>query len=76
MTNYGASKFHNLAEPRNRRTGQSRSEPTAADTKLMPGAGLLAALLFSLGLWARIWQAVSALAPPRFGKATHLGVWA
>ena|SRR5271168_2556178 len=62
VTSYTAPKFDNLAEPRSRHTGQSRSEPTVAATTLMPGAGLLLALLLSLGLWAAIWQAVSSLA--------------
>jgi hypothetical protein len=61
VTSYTSSKFHDLAELRSGQTGQSRSQPTAAATKLMPGAGLLVALLFSLGLWAAIWQAVSSL---------------
>jgi hypothetical protein len=62
VATYTSSKFHNLAELRSRHPGQSRSEAAVAATKLMPGAGLLAALLFSLGLWAGIWQAASALA--------------
>jgi hypothetical protein len=62
VTSYTAPKFHRFAEPRRRHTGQSRPEPTGAATKLMPGAGLLVALLSSLGLWAGIWQAVSSLA--------------
>jgi hypothetical protein len=40
---------------------QSRSQPTAAATKLQPGAGLLPTLFLSFGLWAAIWQAVSSL---------------
>jgi hypothetical protein len=63
VTSYTSSKFQDLAEPRSRHTGQSRSEPTAAAIKLTPGAGLLMSLFFSLGLWAAIWQAVSSLAP-------------
>jgi hypothetical protein len=65
VSSYPSSKLHDLAEPRYRHTGQSRSEPTAAFTKLTPGAGLLMALFFSLGLWAAIWQAVSSLAAVR-----------
>ncbi|HEX3414553.1 MAG TPA: hypothetical protein VHT00_22860 [Stellaceae bacterium] len=61
MSSYTAPKFHDFAERRSRHTGHSRSEPTAAVTKLTPGAGLLMALFFSLGLWAAIWQAVSSL---------------
>jgi hypothetical protein len=62
VVSYTSSKFHDLAEQRSRHSGQARSETAATATKLMPGAGLLAALLFSLGLWAGIWQAVSSLA--------------
>ena len=62
MADYTSSKFHDLAEQRSSYRGRSRSEAAVAATKLMPGAGLLTALLFSLGLWAGIWQAVSALA--------------
>jgi hypothetical protein len=62
VSSYTAPKFHDIAEPRIRDTGRSRSEPTAAVTKPTPGAGLLMALFFSLGLWAAIWQAVSSLA--------------
>jgi hypothetical protein len=65
VTSDTSSKFQDLAEQRSRHSGQARSEAAAA-TKLMPGAGLLAALLFSLGLWAGIWQAVSALAAAWF----------
>jgi hypothetical protein len=62
VTSYTSSKFQHHAEPRSRHIGQSRSEPTAAATKLTPGAGLLMALLLSLGFWGAIWQAVSSLA--------------
>jgi hypothetical protein len=61
VSSYTAAKFHDFAERRSRHTGQSRSEPTTAMTKLTPGAGLLMASFFSLGLWAAIWQAVSSL---------------
>jgi hypothetical protein len=62
MAIYTSSKFHDRAEQHSRHFRQSRSEPAIAATKLMPGAGLLAALVFSLGLWAAIWQALSSLA--------------
>jgi hypothetical protein len=62
VSSYTAPKFHDFAERRSRHSGQSRSEPTTAMTKLTPRAGLLIALFFSLGLWAAIWQAVSSLA--------------
>jgi hypothetical protein len=62
VATYTSSKFHDLAEQRSSHRGRSRSGAAVAATKLMPGAGLLAALLFSLGLWAGIWQAASALA--------------
>jgi hypothetical protein len=61
VTSYMSSKFHDLAEPRSGRTSPARSEPTAAATKLQPGAGLLLTLFLSLGLWVAIWQAVSSL---------------
>jgi hypothetical protein len=61
VSSYTAPKFHDFAESRSRHTDHSRAEPTAAVTKLTPGAGLLMALFFSLGLWAAIWQAVSSL---------------
>jgi len=42
----------------------SRSEPSTAQTvpALRPGAGLILALLLSLGLWDAIWLAASSLA--------------
>jgi hypothetical protein len=62
VSSYTGPEFRDFAEPRSRHTRQSRSEPTAAATKLTPGAGLLMALLVSLGFWGAIWQAVSSLA--------------
>jgi hypothetical protein len=65
VTNYTPQRFHYLANTRSHLAGRSQSEPTAADaaTKLAPGAGLIVALLLSLGLWAAIWLTVSRLAP-------------
>jgi hypothetical protein len=64
VTNYTPQNFHYFANTRSHHAGRSRSEPTAADaaTKLAPGAGLIVALLLSLGLWGPIWLTVSRLA--------------
>jgi hypothetical protein len=63
VTSYPAPKFHHVAGSQSVYAGRSRSEPTAADasTKLTTGAGLIVALLVSLGLWAAIWLSVSSL---------------
>jgi hypothetical protein len=64
VTNYTPQNFHYFANTRSHHAGRSRSEPAAADaaTKLAPGAGLIVALLLSLGLWGTIWLTVSRLA--------------
>jgi len=61
MTIYSAPKFRDLTGSLHVEPGRSRPAVAVA-TKLAPGAGLIAALLLSLGLWGTIWQAVSSLA--------------
>ena len=58
MTSDTAQKLHPPPDTRRLHTGQFRSEPAAAEAKLSPRAGLIAALLLSLGLWGAIWQTV------------------
>ena len=60
MTDYSGSRFRNLNRSPRVDLGQSRSAVDAA-TKLAPGAGLILAVLLSLGLWGAIWQTVHSL---------------
>jgi hypothetical protein len=64
VTDYTPPTFRYLARSPSLHAGQSPSAPGAADAaaRLTPRAGLILALLLSLGLWGAIWQAVSSLA--------------
>jgi hypothetical protein len=66
VTSCSAPKFRYMAENGTTPAGLSRSKAEAAP-KLSPGAGLLFALILSLGLWAVIWRAVSSVAAAWLG---------
>jgi hypothetical protein len=53
VSSYTGPKFHDFAEKRSRHTDHSRAEPTAAVTKLTPGAGLLYGCITAMAAGAR-----------------------
>jgi hypothetical protein len=61
---YPGPKFPFVADAGNPIARHPRLVPARAEAapKLTPGAGLLLALILSLGLWAAIWRAVSSVA--------------
>ena len=59
MAYYSAPKFRNHSS--SRRLDPARSRSAVDAKKLAPGAGLIVALLLSLGLWGAIWLGVSRL---------------
>jgi hypothetical protein len=65
MITYPGAKSPYVVDAEKWRAGRPRSKPATTDTvtKLSPGAGLLLAVLMSLGLWTTIWKAVSSVTP-------------
>jgi hypothetical protein len=63
VSNNRAPEFHYSAGSRSFRARRSRFHRLAgnATARLAPGAGLIAALLLSLGLWGAIWAAASSV---------------
>jgi len=67
VSNNRAPEFHYSAGSRSFCAGRSRSHRLAgnATARLTPGAGLVTALLLSLGLWGAIWAAASSVTSAR-----------
>ena len=69
MIAYPGPKFPYTPHPGNTLSGRPRSKSVPANmaANRSPGAGLLLALLLSLGLWAALWKAVSSMAAAWLG---------